>query len=289
VGNAHGVVGRFFQDHPNGHCATIAAGRVVRLQELYGLRQRARVRYLPRLSLTPDLERSQEVLACAAYPVFHFGDDVAMEAARRLYRAAAGRRRPAGLRRDLARIARAPGPLVTAARRRFARGRSAHAEPGHVTLQIHLEQAPNPASRVTLSRRRDRLGVPLPSVDWRLTELDHRTAQTMVREAAQEFRRLGLGEIHPESWLASAGWEQQMADSFHHMGTTRLGADPRTSVVDAECRVHGIGGLFVAGASVFPTAGSANPTLAIMALAVRLADHLRAQLEQSAPLRVTAC
>ena len=65
-----------------------------------------------------------------------------------------------------------------------ARDWSADAVPGRVTLQIHAEQAPNPASRVTLSRRRDRLGVPLPAVDWRLSELDHRTAQTMVREAA---------------------------------------------------------------------------------------------------------
>ena len=80
-----------------------------------------------------------------------------------------------------------------------------------------------------------------------------------------------------------------MADSLHQMGTTRLGTDPRTSVVDAECRVHGVGGLFVAGASVFPAAGSANPTLTIMALAVRLADHVRAELERSVPLRLSAC
>ena len=67
-----------------------------------------------------------------------------------------------------------------------------------------------------------------------------------------------------------------MDDAFHHMGTTRLGRDPKTSVVDPDGQVHGVSGLFVAGSSVFPTAGYVNPTLTIVALAIRLADHLAA-------------
>jgi choline dehydrogenase-like flavoprotein len=62
------------------------------------------------------------------------------------------------------------------------------------------------------------------------------------------------------------------------MGTTRMAADPRQGVVDADCRVHGIDNLYVAGSSVFPTCGAANPTLTIVALALRLADHLRERL-----------
>jgi choline dehydrogenase-like flavoprotein len=289
VGNGHDVVGRYFQDHPNGHVATIAGEGLARLQQLYGLLRRGRLRYLPRLSLSPGLERSQEVLACSAYPVFHVADHAAMEAARRLQRAAKARRRPAALRRDLAQAARATGPLAAAIGRRLARDRSAEPPPAHVTLQLHAEQAPNPDSRVTLSRRRDRLGVPLPSVDWRLTELDHRTARTMVREVADELARLGLGQVRPEPWLEREGWARRMDDSWHQMGTTRMGTDERCSVVDADCRVHGVDGLFVAGASVFPTAGAANPTLTIVALAARLADHLSAELERPAALRLSAC
>jgi choline dehydrogenase-like flavoprotein len=66
------------------------------------------------------------------------------------------------------------------------------------------------------------------------------------------------------------------------MGTTRMHADPRQGVVDADCRVHGVGNLFVAGSSVFPTGGSANPTLTIIALALRLADHLQAEFDTCA-------
>jgi choline dehydrogenase-like flavoprotein len=61
----------------------------------------------------------------------------------------------------------------------------------------------------------------------------------------------------------------------HHMGTTRMGADPKTSVVDKDCRTHQVTNLYIAGSSVFPTAGDSNPTLTIVALAHRLADTLK--------------
>lgn len=279
IGNDHGLVGRFFQDHPNGHTAIIVDGDVARLQELYGLLYRRRIRYLPRLVLGSEVQRSEGVLACAAYPVFHFGEQSGIEAARRLYRSLRARRRPTQLRSELGRMARDPR-LVSVAYRRIARGRSARAHPVLVTLQTHAEQAPNPESRVTLSPRRDRLGVPLPKVDWRLTELDRRTAEVMVRVVAGEFRRLGLGDVRAEPWLAEPGWAQHMDDSFHHVGTTRLGSGPTTSVVDVDGQVHGVSGLFVAGSSVFPTAGHESPTLTIVALAIRLGDHLKGTLIQ---------
>jgi choline dehydrogenase-like flavoprotein len=66
-----------------------------------------------------------------------------------------------------------------------------------------------------------------------------------------------------------------MTGGKHHMGTTRMHVDPKQGVVDPDCRVHGVGNLFIAGSSVFPTGGYANPTLTIVALAIRLADHLK--------------
>jgi choline dehydrogenase-like flavoprotein len=120
--------------------------------------------------------------------------------------------------------------------------------------------------------------VPLPKVDWRLSELDRRTAETMVDTVAEEFHRLGLGEVRRQPWLDGANWRQGLNDSFHHMGTTRLGSDPKTSVLDRDCRVHGVAGLYVAGSSVFPACGYANPTLTIAAMAIRLGDHLKARL-----------
>ena len=92
-----------------------------------------------------------------------------------------------------------------------------------------------------------------------------------VMDAA--LRRAGLGYIEPEKYdeLPPPG----IRGGYHHMGTTRMSADPTRGVVDAACRVHGVSNVYVAGSSVFPTSGFANPTLTLVALAIRLADHLK--------------
>jgi len=87
--------------------------------------------------------------------------------------------------------------------------------------------------------------------------------------------RMGLGRIIEDANRNKHGWHASMSGGKHHMGTTRMHLNPRQGVVNADCRVHGISNLFVAGSSVFPTAGYANPTLTIVALALRLADHLK--------------
>jgi choline dehydrogenase-like flavoprotein len=90
---------------------------------------------------------------------------------------------------------------------------------------------------------------------------------------ARELTELGLGEL--ETTLASEDPWPVALDASHHMGATRMGTDPRTSVVTPECRLHSVENVFLAGASVFPTSGSANPTFTIVALSIRLAEHLR--------------
>jgi choline dehydrogenase-like flavoprotein len=88
----------------------------------------------------------------------------------------------------------------------------------------------------------------------------------------QELVKSGLGAFE----LKDAS--PKSSDSSHHMGTTRMHADARQGVVDADCRVHGVANLFIASSAVFPTGGFANPTLTIVALGIRLADHLRGKL-----------
>jgi len=154
-----------------------------------------------------------------------------------------------------------------------------------------VEQEPNPASRVTLSDRRDALGLPTVVLDWRLGEIERSTLRRTLRILAAECGRTGIGrvrEIDDDIPALSTfqrrgpgripGWPVGMRGSYHHMGTTRMAADPRRGVVDANCRVHGVANLYVAGSSVFPTCGHANPTLTIVALATRLAGHLRSRL-----------
>jgi choline dehydrogenase-like flavoprotein len=157
-----------------------------------------------------------------------------------------------------------------------------------LALLVRAEQAPNPDSRVTLGTERDALGLPRPRLDWRLSPSDVHSVAVLVETLRAEFERLGLGRVEPAAWLADAagGWRTDPLISahpiggYHHMGTTRMADDPRRGVTDGRTRVHGLGNLYVAGSSLFPTSGWANPTLTIVALALRTADEVSRVLRQ---------
>jgi choline dehydrogenase-like flavoprotein len=157
---------------------------------------------------------------------------------------------------------------------------------GPLHLGLQAEQAPNPASRVTLDTERDALGMRRTVLDWRVTELDRHTLGAFVKLMAEEFRRLDLGEVG-EFVLPDdlSKMDQTIHDCAHHIGTTRMSDDPKQGVVDQHCRVHGIDNLFIGSSSVFPTGGSSNPTLTIIALCLRIADRLREECRAAIPTR----
>jgi choline dehydrogenase-like flavoprotein len=146
-------------------------------------------------------------------------------------------------------------------------------------LAVMAEQAPNRSSRVVLGHRRDPFGQPVARLEWRLSDVDRRSVRRTQDIVDAALRAAGAGHI--EEKLGDERPPCYIEGGFHHMGTTRMSASPSDGVVDLNCRVHGVGNLFVAGSSVFPSVGYANPTLTIVALAVRLADHLRALLQPS--------
>jgi len=153
-------------------------------------------------------------------------------------------------------------------------------DPLRVPLQVSYwaEPMPNPDSRVYLSNERDIFGQPRIELDWRLTDLDKENFGHALMLLGTELGRTGLGRLgaNPEVW--DEDWVKLVALSWHHMGTTRMHANPKSGVVDANCRVHGVSNLYVAGSSIFPTAGHATPTFTIVALALRLADHIKAKM-----------
>ena len=127
---------------------------------------------------------------------------------------------------------------------------------------------------------RDELGINRVSLDWHFTELDERSLAVLGKWLGAEIGRLNLGRLQLLQSIVKGGWISTAAGGHHHMGTTRMADSPRQGVVDKDCRVHGLANLYIAGSSVFPTSGYANPTLTIVALAMRLADHIAAQTEK---------
>lgn len=139
------------------------------------------------------------------------------------------------------------------------------------------EQTPNPTSRVTLSSEVDQLGQRRMNLDWRLNDIDLASLKRSHTILGAELARLGHGRIVTNLDDVD-GWPQEYIGDWHHIGTTRMSDDASQGVVDADCKVHGIDNLFIAGSSVFPTSGYANPTLTIVALALRLADHIKSRV-----------
>lgn len=144
-------------------------------------------------------------------------------------------------------------------------------------LRHRFEQAPNPNSRVVLSARRNAIGQPEADLDWHLNDLDVKTVTVGRDLVAREISALGLGRVHMGD-ITRTGMERGLSGTHHQMGTTRMSAKPEDGVVDFNARVHDVDNLYIAGSSIFPHPGDGAPTIMLMAMAMRLADHLLGRL-----------
>ncbi len=147
-------------------------------------------------------------------------------------------------------------------------------------LETNIEPVPNPDSRVTLGPMRDQLGLNRVQVDWRLTEQDREHYLKVNTLLVEDLTKSGVITSSAAPADPAEFWPKNIIGCWHHMGTTRMHADPARGVVDADCKVHGMSNLFIAGSSVFPTVGNDFPTITIVALALRLSAKLEAALEQ---------
>jgi len=147
-------------------------------------------------------------------------------------------------------------------------------------LRVEWEQEPVWSNHVQLSdTKRDRFGIPLTELHWKRTERDRLTMQRSLSHFNEYLMAGNHGRLKLEEWVFGNGdypVREDEGSSWHHMGGTRMGRTSQQGVVDSDCRVFGQNNLYVAGSSVFPSGGAVNPTLTIVQLALRLADHLRA-------------
>jgi len=145
---------------------------------------------------------------------------------------------------------------------------------------VACEQTLDPDNRVTLIDTRDRFGLREMNLNWHLSDTDLRTLKTAATTVATEMARQDVGRMKIVEWLANdiPPNKDELYGGNHHMGTTRMSANPKTGVVDANLKVHSLANLYIGGSSVFPTSGHANPTYSITQLALRLGDHLTSVL-----------
>lgn len=144
-------------------------------------------------------------------------------------------------------------------------------------LFTRAEQLPHPESRVVLSNERDELGMPRANLNWALSPIDKKTVLTINKLLGQQVGAAGIGRVKLKEFLLDN--DVQLPDytsgGWHHLGTTRMSDNPKQGVVDANCKVHGIDNLYVAGSSCYTTGGAVNPTLTVVAISLRLANYLK--------------
>jgi choline dehydrogenase-like flavoprotein len=278
LGNGHDMVGRFFTEHPQLLAGTIQPTSPRLRMGLY----RSHAVRGSIVSASPELAeavRRREGLVSVWLDFRTEYDERRVLAARRhqslryLFARLRGGEMPDDVGRHLGNVtadlgARAVKPPVA-----VASDGDVPTEP--IRLLAVVDPAPNPNSRVTLGTDVDRLGQRRVTLDWRLSPIDKRSVRRAVEVLGMELGLAGLGRLQVSLDGSDSTWPDDVVGSGHHIGTTRMTDDPRQGVVDRDCRVHGISNLFIAGSSVFTTAGSGTPTLMIVTLALRLADHLK--------------
>ena len=290
LGNQHDMVGRCFMDHPAITLGTLipSSGAVFAQAGLYDQHDDKGQATMYMLHIRPDVMRREKMLNLCGVLVPHF----------RNFRANS----PAVIHQLLTRTPRFLLKRILAAPRSqfpspsirqrlltqyYSEGQCGWSSLGRLERRfaefgIHAlaEQAPDRSNRIILGEQIDTFGQQKVKVLWQWNELDLRSIRQAQQIMRLELASAGIGAFIPAEEMP--GSQPRCFSSAHHfMGTTRMHDNPRNGVVDADCRVHGVPNLFIAGSSVFPTGGFANPTLTIVALAIRLATHLQSKLQST--------
>ena len=275
IGNEHDLVGRFFADHlhvPIGVLRTPPAAG----WPFYQAHRSKGATVRGAIAMSEELRRRERLLGCAL--TLHDAGDphdvlgpteqpAGYQSLRCLVKSSLRRERPDHPWRHLRNIASDLNGTATLAFRRIVK------RPARTLLVgIRAEQAPNANSRVMLDGRLDRFGMPLARLHWDVTRKDLKSVERAVEIWCDELARQGV--MFEPLAVERERWPDRIAGGAHHTGTTRMHRDPTRGVVDEHSRVHGTHNLYVTGSSVFPTAGWAPSTLTIVALALRLAQHL---------------
>ncbi|MDP3738032.1 MAG: GMC family oxidoreductase [Hyphomonadaceae bacterium] len=298
LGNGADLVGRYFMDHPRIRSSRVRLEDLRRFRRLYDNQvalqrgDKQDTRLTMHLAPTAETQRALRIPNSRTYIAQRYAQDASkgFQAARRFtlaVRACVRFGRPLGAcAKEAARtiptlIANAPAAAIgsVAVRHKPSLLRE------DFSFESVLEPIPNYDSRVTLAPTRDRLGLNQVNVDWRLTDADRRHFDILCELLNKDaLTRDGL-HLVGDPVSTDTVWPSKLGGCWHHMGTTRMDANPAKGVVGPDGRVHGISNLFIAGSSVFPTSGSDMPTITIVALALRLCDRLNAMLRSESPRR----
>ena len=275
-------VGKYLQDHPSIEIGrlTPTSGRTI--QQYFNIHYWQKWEYSIRLSLTDEFQEKEKCTNASVSIMFTPRASSLIGKLNLLKKSVAKKKPFQILQNGFAALLKSYEIFLIAYNYIFYKFQY---KPGaYFPIKISFEQEPSEDSWVKLSDKKDALGIPLSKVCWDITEATWITAIKVAQELTRELKKHNLGEVtlYPEIFQENPDWKKLFGDVNHHIGTTRMGVDPLKSVVDCDCQVWGLNNLYVAGSSVFPTSGHSNPTLTLIALSYRLAEHLDKKINEKA-------
>ena len=268
-------LGRGFMDHLSVRMSRFRPRDVRQFGRMFAPIFARGAQHTPRMLLTPELLEREGLLGCYGHWEVHSAPDSAFSLLREKLRAFQAGHVHVSFD-DLLRLTSGLGEVARLAHGVAIKHRRFFERDAQIYLRIDVEQRPDPESRIMPIGECDSFGLPRVALDWRVSSLEQRTAVYAAARLGEELRRLGIGELepHPNPFESQIPWGELKGDSFHMMGGTRMAKRSEDGVVDTNCQVFGTENLFVASTSVFPTGGMANPTLLLLSLTLRLAEHM---------------
>ena len=274
-------LGRHVQSHIDFNSAKLVTVDRKRMEQVFPNVYLKGRKYQPKLRVTEERQRGDETLNIAGAISFISLGSVERDvrqmksAARNLLR---GNWSAIGVRDTLPALRRLP-LLVKLAYSFYVSHRAYWPQDVTYWLRVHCEQEPLSASRITLAPERDAMGMFRTRIDWQVSPLEWKTIQRFTQMAQVAIEKAGLAKLEPAPELAREDGYRQVTfdDSYHWAGGTRMSVTASEGVVDTDLKLHGVRNLYVCSASVYPTSGFANPVHTLLALAIRLADHLAAR------------
>jgi choline dehydrogenase-like flavoprotein len=280
IGNHRNLLGRFFMDHVVLRAGYIMTDRRKELLQVIRPFFVGHVLHTPRFELSPKALKEEGCLCGYAQITFQAAPDSAFAKLRTMFHDY----QTEGLRvlskSPYWALLRETPDLLAGFMARTVLGLRPIPARSTPTVFLFSEQPPRNDSNISLTSGRDALGMPKLTVNWRIGEEEQKTLTIVGRRFEALLRQNRLGSINwfEEDFDVTGGAHlDRSEDQYHHLGGACMGASENHGVVDTDCRVFGTDNLYVASGAVFPNSGCSNPTLTIMSLALRVAEHLTKQ------------
>jgi choline dehydrogenase-like flavoprotein len=272
--NRSGLLGRNYQDHIDSNAATVKPHSSARFHAVFDNVFSGGFKYQPKMRLDHEIQKRLQTLNVGASMLFQSDADETLGrikgTVKHLLRGRFGELK-------MREVASVFGNLPLLARQgwRYGVAHRAYNPPGaKIMLRVHCEQEPLNASTITLAESRDALGLLRTRLDWRISDAELTTIRTYALVAKAALAGLAGVTIDEDLLRGGRDYIARCDDSYHQMGGMRMDASEMQGVVDPDLRLHGTRNAFVCSGAVFPTSGYSNPTHTLLALAMRLAEHL---------------